>query len=98
VDLRSLTHETFAPLTGQAFTLPLDGGTLTLTLRGVEVLADGAAAPERRTPFALHFRGPERPLLPQRIYPLEHPSLGTIELFLVPIGGAGGAVYEAVFG
>jgi len=38
------------------------------------------------------------PLLPQRIYPMEHAHLGVFELFLVPIGpDQHGMGYEAVF-
>ena len=36
--------------------------------------------------------------LSQGIYPIAHPSLGAMELFLVPIqGDASGRRYEAVF-
>ena len=48
--------------------------------------------------IAALFRGPMTPLLPQRIYPLEHAQLGVFELFLVPIGpDQHGMCYEAVF-
>jgi hypothetical protein len=97
VDLGSITAETFAPYTGQTFTLSLEGGNLALTLRTVEVLTASPPSPERRTPFALRFVGPEQPQLTQRIYPLDHPTLGTIALFLVPVGKDGGTIYEAVF-
>ena len=42
----------------------------------------------------LLFRGPSLPILPQRIYPLEHAALGRLELFIVPIGPG---QYEAIF-
>lgn len=52
----------------------------------------------RAEPFSLQLRGPRAPLLPQAIYPVVHPSLGRLELFLVPIRSDGaGSVYEAVF-
>jgi uncharacterized protein DUF6916 len=54
----------------------------------------------RAEPFSVYFRGPRQPVLPQAIYRLEHPVLGTLDLFLVPIGPdpkEGGMVYEAVF-
>jgi hypothetical protein len=39
------------------------------------------------------------PLLPQRIYRLEHAELDTLELYLVPIAqDASGTRYEPVFG
>jgi hypothetical protein len=40
------------------------------------------------------FRGGPTPPLPQRIHALEHPRLGRLELFLVPIGPE---TYQAVF-
>ena len=43
-----------------------------------------------RAPFALEFKGPAQPVLPQRIYPLEHAAIGRHELFIVPIGPAQG--------
>ena len=67
----------------------------------VEVRKLPAAAgqpPRSREPFSLLFRGPLDVVLPQRIYPLEHPDMGRFELFLVPIGpDAEGMRYEAVF-
>jgi hypothetical protein len=52
----------------------------------------------RRAPFSVVFRGPPAPVLPQRIYRLEHGRIGAFELFLVPIGPDGsGMRYEAVF-
>jgi hypothetical protein len=45
----------------------------------------------------LTFRGPREPLLRQRMYPLHHPSLGKLELFLVPIGpDASGQRYQTI--
>ena len=40
----------------------------------------------------------KKPHWPQGIYPVSHPSLGTLDMFLVPIGPvADGLGYEAVF-
>jgi hypothetical protein len=37
-------------------------------------------------------------VLPQRIYPFEHPDLGAFEVFIVPVGAdPDGVRYEAVF-
>jgi hypothetical protein len=48
--------------------------------------------------FALLFRGPQNPFLPQMTYHLEHEKLGEFDLFLVPVGrGQNGFQYEAVF-
>ncbi len=52
----------------------------------------------RQEPFSAYFRGSYPPVLPQQIYPVEHDGLGTLEIFLVPIGPDGqGMRYEAVF-
>ncbi len=51
-----------------------------------------------REPFSLAFRGPKAPVLIQKIYPVEHRSLGVLDLFLVPIGpDQAGMRYEAIF-
>ena len=48
--------------------------------------------------FSLLFDGAGGPALPQAIYPVPHPVLGMMEIFLVPIGpSAGGNGYQAVF-
>ena len=73
--------------------------TLRLTL--IEAVATGPApggAAARRQPFSLIFRGPRAPVLPQRIYRLEHEAMGPLEIFIVPIGpDAEGMRYQAVF-
>jgi hypothetical protein len=97
VDLASVTQETFAPHLGSGFALALCDGILELELCAVEALRASQNAP--RAPFALRFR--TRSVtghLPQRIYALVHPVLGTFEIFLVPLGAdATGMRYEAVF-
>ena len=45
-------------------------------------------------------RGPTDRLLGRRIYPVEHPRLGTLGIFLVPLGSEGepnGLHYQAIF-
>lgn len=52
----------------------------------------------RQEQFAVLFRGPVEPLLPQRIYRMGHPAIGTFALFLVPISSDDtGICYEAIF-
>ncbi len=64
---------------------------LTAVLRKGEGLRAGGA-------FSLLFVAPKGPYLAQNVYPLSHPSLGTFELFVVPIGPLeGGNGYEVVF-
>jgi hypothetical protein len=59
--------------------------------------ADGCSTP-RQEQFSLRFRGNAGQVFPQRIYPIQHDSIGDFELFLVPIArDDSGTYYEAVF-
>jgi hypothetical protein len=90
-----LTVDTFAPAVGQTFGLDSN-----VSLELVAAQAVAAEAPDGfRAPFRLEFRGPAEPVLEQRIHRLEHAALGTLEIFLVPVGrDEGGTTYEAIFG
>lgn len=93
--LDDLTKESFLPLLNQSFRLTSTEPPLELRL--VEVQARSGKGP-RREPFSLVFAGPAAPLLPQSIYRLENDEIGTLEIFLVPIGReAGDTRYEAAF-
>lgn len=93
----------FTSLVGEKFAVDAgEGGQLDLELLESRLHDPDAPALDEsgaRTPFTLLFRGPAEPLLPQRIYRLEHESIGALEIFIVPVGqDADGVVYEAVFG
>jgi hypothetical protein len=48
--------------------------------------------------FSLLFVAPAGPWQKQAIYPVKHPVLGMMEIFLVPIGSLqGGNGYQAIF-
>ena len=54
----------------------------------------------RSEPFSVLFRSALRPILLQSIYRVEHETMGTMEIFLVPVGPdpqRQGILYEAVF-
>jgi len=95
-----LSVETFSPHVGAEFLIadPPNGGPVTLTLTEIRRLGRQPAAP-RVEPFSLLFCGPPGPILAQRIYRLEHPGLGALDVFLVPVGydETGASCYEAVF-
>jgi hypothetical protein len=101
--LDRVTAATFAPAVGDTFVLDA-GETGLLELELLESRPHHPDAPAEdasgaRAPFSLLFRGPPDPLLPQRIYRLEHESLGPLEIFLVPVArDEAGSSYEAVFG
>jgi hypothetical protein len=95
--IENLTKEDWDGQRGGSFDLVgEEGGAIALTLAEVSGLGTGIGG--RRAPYSLIFRGPIRPILPQRIYRLCQPVMGEIDLFLVPIGPDGeGMRYEAVF-
>lgn len=97
-DLAALRHEQMAALVGETFRLHCSAEqAVDLTLAEAKRL--GAARPDRRAPFSLIFHPADRNFtLPQQVYPLSHPQLGTLDIFLVPIRpDAGGNRLEAVF-
>jgi len=95
--LENLTIEHWAEHVNQAFRLDC-GMQKPLEVQLVEVKSLGNARNGQREPFSLLFQAPREPLLDQGIYSLHNSKLGTLELFLVPLGpDADGLSYEAVF-
>ena len=91
-----LQLEHFSPHVGQAFSVLASAGPPSLTLQRAEPLSGNPAAP--RPPFALHFLGPVAMPLGQDTHRLQHPELGPLDIFLVPVGlGPQGLQYEAIF-
>jgi hypothetical protein len=86
-DLANLTADDFEPLLNDRFIL--DDFEVELS----EVNRGGQAGGSREQ-FSLIFNGGPSPPLPQGIRALEHPGVGRLELFLVPIAEGR---YEAVF-
>src|SRR5215212_6820177 len=108
--LDKLTGEDFVPHVHQTFMLslgpwgqphdPAAHGALRM-LELVEVDNLGSEAPgayANRRPFSLIFREQGSQYLPQRTYAIKHPTLGWLDLFVVPIGpDQAGMRYQAVF-
>jgi hypothetical protein len=110
--LETLTADDFREHKNTRFRLTSDspeGGTpvsVEAELASVTEYADNALG-TFRIPFSVVFHGPLEPVLPQGIHRLEHEGLGTLELFVVPIGpdepddpgeAATAMRYEVVFG
>jgi hypothetical protein len=90
-----LKQETFEPLLDSEFVL-LDEEKNRHTLKLIEV--EGSTRDPRFEQFSIVFRGPRDPVLPQKIYPFEHPEIGSFSLFIVPIGqDTEGTLYQAIF-
>jgi len=102
--LNELTAESFQPHLDETFTVRVDlidsaYPTMDLTLVSVSPLGRPPAADEdRRHAFALLFQGPAEPVLAQRMFQVDNERLGSLDLFLVPVGSdREGMQYEAVF-
>jgi len=97
--LDKLQGKDFIPHLNQAFRIHLDGfDPIELELTDVTEIGD-AYQSGGRVPFSLHFLGPvSQQYLQQHIYRLEHEQLGSLELFIVPLGPESGRMrYEAIF-
>lgn len=92
-----LTLQDFSALRGGHFELNVgDQGLLALSLVETHALTSNPSAV--RAPFSLVFEGPAQPLLAQATYGMTHPSLGALDIFLVPVARSpAGIRYEAVF-
>ena len=96
--VETLRFENFEPLQNTIFVLSIEEMQLPLLLSETSLLKNMAPDAVSRPPFSLLFRSESPQIIPQGLHQLEHPALGKIALFLVPVGGdAGGVTYEAVF-
>ncbi|CAM5482314.1 hypothetical protein MAUB1S_08093 [Mycolicibacterium aubagnense] len=90
-----LTGADFEPHIGTDFGVA--EASVPLALQLLEVRQLGTALRSGGA-FALTFRGPLAEPLSQAIYPLVHPRLGRLDIFIVPVARQNdGMRYEAVF-
>lgn len=97
--LDKLTSADFLPYLHQPFTIYLEGDApYLLELASIAELGE-PYGPGGRKSFSLIFTNPRKDAyLTQRIYRLEHEKVGSLELFLVPLGpDPSGMRYEAIF-
>jgi hypothetical protein len=97
--LKNLVFEDFADKVGEVFPIrDRDVPHIPLTLAEAELLQAKWRVPSVRPPFSLLFMAENGPVLPQRLYRVEHDRLGALELFLVPVAKNGQCVsYQATF-
>jgi hypothetical protein len=97
-----VTRTTFVAYIGQSFVLTGPAAEpVTAVLVSADSLdkTDKAGAGDRES-FSLVFCAPANARLPQQTYCTEHPDLGALDIFLVPIGPdqkGRGLQMEAVF-
>jgi len=97
--MRLLMLEDFAGCVNETFVASISSMNLEF------VLVEAAPLPQSvtpktaaRAPFSLLFRNTATVLFPQQIYPMRHPRLGEIGIFLVPIAQErAGFLYQAIF-
>ena len=108
-NLKTLKLGQFSPHLNSVFEMHIDGVRVPLRLASADAM--GSAHPKilkgvkgeklharEGGGFSLHFTGPVD-LQAAGIYPVTHPKLGTMEIFLVSTGPTfGGYGYSAVFG
>lgn len=95
--LQDLTAASFEENLGSRFRIHTDEAH-TLEAELIQVACHEAHDGPRKQPFSVYLRGPRNVVLPQQIYRVEHERMGTMEIFLVPVGPDGqGMRYEAVF-
>jgi uncharacterized protein DUF6916 len=101
--LEQFTLDTFTPQISTPFRVHVPGADpFRFTLEAVTEIPVSGWRPddtaEHRNPFTLLFLGPPGFILQQAIYQFEHETIGTFDLFIVPVGqSAQGISYEAVF-
>ena len=95
VDLAALAIGDFSPHLEAVFDMQAAGGVVPLKLAKVDPAGNSGRAGGA---FSLIFVAPKGPFLPQAIYPVKHPALGVMEMFLVPIRPTEeGNGYQAIF-
>lgn len=94
--LENITSEQFSSLIDKSLELAAGGQRYRMQVAEVRAFPPHGERPV--APFSVVLRGARELRLAQGIYRLQHPSLGALDLFVVPIGpDAHGMRYEIVF-
>jgi hypothetical protein len=94
--LDRLSLEDFSPLVGSEVDVSAYGQQARLTVKEATLIK--SPSPRASKPFHLVLSAPATWRQPQGLFKFAHPSLGEIELFVVPIGpDASGFNYEVIF-
>jgi len=94
--LDRLRKEDFEPLLGQI--IKVYAGDSSADLQVKEVVASHSPSPRATDPFRIILRSREGWHAVQGMFRVQHPTLGVLDLFAVPIGPDGeGLCYEIIF-
>ncbi|RXT04272.1 hypothetical protein [Ammoniphilus sp. CFH 90114] len=92
--LNFIPLEKFQKSVGSTYYLELDDTAVEMILHDVRI----ASIDSIYESFSLLFSGPLEVFLPQQLYSFQHPELGVVELFIVPVEKKEDQYeYEAVF-
>lgn len=100
LEIADLTVDVFAPLEQQTFQFHYGAAEpAPLLLLSVKAGPASHARPGGRVAFSLVFRAGSREFyVPQGTYALEHPQIGSPEIFFVPIGpDDAGMLFQVIF-
>ncbi|MDZ3832817.1 MAG: hypothetical protein U0S50_13535 [Sphingopyxis sp.] len=93
-----LSLQNFAAAAREGFDLGVGEASMPLTLVEAKPMAVQPFPGMLREPFALVFRAASQVVLPQKLYRVSNPTIGALDIFLVPVGQDGqGTLYQAVF-
>jgi hypothetical protein len=94
--LDRVSKEDFEPLVGQK--VKVYQGDSSADVEVKEVVAMRSPSPRATEPFRIVLRSGDGWVATQGTFRVEHPTLGDLELFAVPIGPDGqGLCYEIIF-
>lgn len=94
---QTITMDTFLPLIEENFSVHLGDKTIPATLLEVTPLGEPEDSGER-SGWSMVFQFPPHQLYNQGIYEFEHAGIGSLAIFVVPIGeDSDGVRYQAIF-
>jgi hypothetical protein len=94
--LDKLRKEDFEPLIGQK--LKVSAGASSTQLEVADAASLKSPSPRATPPFRVILRSRENWRVPQGMFLIQHPTLGQLEMFAVPVGPDGqGLCYEILF-
>lgn len=99
MELDRVSSNDFRPHVGSAVTLTApDGQQFVLEISSVRDLEKAPRPGALRMAFSVEMKGAPELRLPQQIYRFDHATLGTAELFIVPLQpDVYGSKFEALF-